>query len=46
MVAHFTMLTCDEKWVFSEKKIRFDCPFNVTKGLQQIEIPVLLHMCA
>ena len=28
------------------KKIRFDDSFDVTKCLQQIEIPRLLHMCA
>ena len=28
MVAHFTMLTCDEKWVFSEKKNQIWLPFQ------------------
>ena len=47
MVVHFTMRTYDEKTGRSkEKKIGFDCTFDVTKCLQQIEIPVLLHMCA
>ena len=31
---------------FSEKKIGFDDSFDVTKCLQQIEMPDLLHVCA
>ena len=33
-------------WSFSEKKIGFDYSFDVTKCLQQIEMPDLLHVCA
>ena len=47
MVSHFTMRKCDEKTDhFKKKKIGFDCTFDVTKCLQQIEIPVLINMCA
>ena len=31
---------------FPKKKIGFDNSFELTKCLQQIEIPVLLHICA
>ena len=31
---------------FSEKKIGFADSFDVTKCLQQIEMPYLLHVCA
>ena len=34
------------KWVFSGKNNRFDDSFDVTKCLQQIENPDLLHVCA
>ena len=47
MVAHFTLRTNDENKVFfREKKIGFDDSFDVTKCLQQIEMPDLLHVCA
>ena len=44
MVAHFTLRTYDVNNVFS-KKIKFDDSFDVTKSLQQIEMPDLLHVC-
>ena len=31
---------------FSDKYFEFDNSFDVTKFPQQIEIPVLMHMCA
>ena len=31
--------------LFPRKKIEFDGSFDVTKCLQQIEMPDLLHMC-
>ena len=46
MVAHFTLRTHEGKWVFSGKNTRFDDSFDVTKCLQQIERPDLLHVCA
>ena len=46
MVAHFTLRTNDENKVFFPKKIGFDDSFDVTKCLQQIEMPDLLHVCA
>ena len=47
MVAHFTLRMYDVKKVFfRRKKIGFDDFFDVTKCLQPIEIPDLLHMCA
>ena len=46
MVAQFTLRTHEGKWVFSGKNTRFDDPFDVTKCLQQIEKPDLLHVCA
>ena len=47
MVAHFTLRTYDViKVSFSKKKIKFDDSFDVTKCLQQIEMPDLLHVCA
>ena len=36
--------TYDAKQVFSEKIIGFHDSFDVTKCLQQIEMPELLHM--
>ena len=45
MVAHFTLRTNDENKVFFQKK-GFDDSFDVTKCLQQIEKPDLLHVCA
>ena len=35
-----------ETGLFREKKIEFDDSFDVTKCIQQIEVPYLLHMCA
>ena len=46
MVAHLTLRTNDENKVFFRKKIGFDDSFDVTKCLQQIEMPDLLHVCA
>ena len=46
MVAQFTLRTYDKTRSFSEKKIGFDDSFDVTKCLQQIEVPDLLHVCA
>ena len=45
MVAHFTLRTYDVNKVF-KKKPGFDDSFDVTKCLQQIEVPDLLHVCA
>ena len=44
MVAIFTLRTNDENKVFFRKKIGFDDSFDVTKCLQQIEMPDSLHM--
>ena len=38
------MRTYDVKEVFAENNIGFDYSFDVAKCLQQIEIPVLLHV--
>ena len=46
MIAHFMLRTYDENKVFFDKKIEFDDSFDVTKCLQQIEMPDLLHLCA
>ena len=47
MVAHFMMRMNDENKVFfPEKNIGFDDSFDVTKCLQQIEMPDLLHVWA
>ena len=46
MVAHFTLRTNDENKVFFRKNIGFDESFYVTKCLQHIEMPDLLHVCA
>ena len=46
MVAHFTLRTYDVNKAISEKKIGFDDSFDVTKCLQQIEMPDLLHVYA
>ena len=46
MVAQNLLRTYDENYVFTEKKIGFDDSFDVTKCLQIIEMPDLLHMCA
>ena len=46
MVAHFILRTYDVNKAFFQKKIEFDESFNVTKCLQQIEMPDLLHVCA
>ena len=40
-VAHY-----DVNKAFFRKKIEFDDNFDVTKCLQQIEMPDLLHVCA
>ena len=45
MVANFTLRTYDVNKVFSEKKIGFDDSLDVSKCLQQIEMPDLLHVC-
>ena len=45
MVAHFTLRTYDVDTGFFRKKIGFDYSFDVTKCLQQIEMPDLLHLC-
>ena len=42
MVAHFTLRAYDVSKVFFRKK--FDDSFDVTKCLQQIEMPDLLHI--
>ena len=46
MVAHFTLRTYDVNKVFFLTKIEFDDSFDVTKCLQQIEMPDFLHVCA
>jgi len=46
MVAHFMLRTYDINKVFFRKKIGFEDSFDVTKCLQQIEIPNLLNVCA
>ena len=46
MVAHFMLRTNDENKDFFRKKIEFDDYFDVTKCLQQIEMPDLLHVYA
>ena len=46
MVAHSKLRTYDVNKVFSRKKIGFDDSFDVTKCLQQIEMPDLLHVSA
>ena len=43
MVAHFTLRTYDVNKVFFREKNRFDDSFDVTKCLQQIEMPDLFH---
>ena len=37
---------CARMMFFLRKKIGFDDSFDVTKCLQQIEMPDLLHVCA
>ena len=46
MVAQNMLHAYDVKQVFSETFFGFDESFDVTKCLQQIETPDLLHMCA
>ena len=46
MVGQFILRTNDVNKVFFRKKIGFEDPFDVTKCLQQIEMPDLLHVCA
>ena len=46
MVANFTLRTYDVNKSPFLKKIGFDDSINVTKCLQQIKMPELLHMCA
>ena len=46
MVAQKMLRMYDVRKVFSEKKVGFDDSFDVTKCLQQIEMPDLLHMRA
>ena len=47
MVAQHMLRTHDVKSVFFErKKMEFDESFDVTKCLQQIEIPDIWHTCA
>ena len=47
MVAYFMLRTYDvKKAFFREKKIEFEDSLDVTKCLQHIEIPDLLHVCA
>ena len=47
MAAQNILRTNEVKYVFSEEnKIGFDYSFDVTKCLQQLEIPDLFHMCA
>ena len=46
MVAHFALRTYDVNKFFFERKIEFDDSFDVTKYLQQIEMPDLHHVCA
>ena len=45
MVAQFILRTYDVNKVF-RKKIGFEDSSDVTKWLQQIEMPDLLHVCA
>ena len=45
-IAQNMLRTYDVKYGFSNKKFGFDDSFDVTKCLQQIEMPDLLHMCA
>ena len=46
MVAQNVFCTHEVKKIFYEEKIAFDGSFDATKGLQQIEIPDLLDLCA
>ena len=46
MVPQNMLRTYKVKYVFPEKNVGSDDSFDVTKCLQQIEIPDLLHMCA
>ena len=46
MVAQNMLRTYDVKQVFFEEKLGFDDSLDVTKCLQHIEMPDLLHMCA
>ena len=46
MIAHFTLRTNYKNKVFFRKKIGFDESFEVTKCLQQIEMPDFLYVCA
>ena len=47
MAVEKMLRTNEVKEVFSEeKKIGFDNSFDVTKCLQQVERPDLLHVCA
>ena len=46
MVAQAMLRVYQVKYFFSEKKNGFDDSVDVTKGLQQNEMPNLLHMCA
>ena len=49
MVAHFMLRTYDVytiQGLFPKKKIGVDDSIDVTKCLQQIEMPDLLHVCA
>ena len=46
MVAQNMLHTYGIKEVFLKKTIGFDDSFDVTKRLQEIEIPDLLHVCA
>ena len=47
MVAQNMLRMYDVKKVFfRKKKIGFDDSFDVTKCLQQLEMPDLLHICA
>ena len=43
MVAHFTLRTYDVNKVCFRKKIEIDDSFDVTKCLQQIELPDLIR---
>ena len=46
MVAHFMLRTYDVNKEIKKKKIEFDDSLDVTKCLQQIEMPDLLHVFA
>ena len=46
MFAHFMLRTYVVNKIFFREKIGFDDSFDVTKCLQQIEMPDLLHVCA